>query len=182
MSWIKKLIISVFTCLLLGFTTTALADLWQYSIIMGVDSNGASLYLFRYDHDTNLPVIETLVIASTKTNLPSEFSNNQFDTTAQNTIEGLFNGAVAALKMARIDLATVPVKILIREGVQSLPEKDRQLVADTLKSRYKLNTVQFKTISIQEKSAYDWLSVNYLANNFDTGKEPVGTIDRKSVV
>ncbi len=171
MSWLKKLIINVIACLLLAFTTTALAGFWQYSIVMGIDSKEANVYLFRYYTGLNLPSIERLVTTSAKLNL----LNNQVDTNGQDIIDSLFKEPVAALKNEGADPAMVPVNILISADVQILGGSKE--VSEILKNRYALNTVQTRTISIQEKSAYDWLSVNYLADNFKNGKDTVGTID-----
>ncbi len=176
---LKTLITCILGSLLMGFTTVALAVDWNYSIIVDAGSSGSRLYLFRYHTDTSLPTIEDISVIPNKTNEPlASFDTNP---TVIFSLDSLFNAAITTLQAQGVDPKTVPVSLFGTAGMRLLLLDKQQLIYNTmiehLKTQYSFTSITAKTISGKEEGIYDWLDVNYLANNFTESGSTLGSID-----
>lgn len=171
---IKTLILCIFSTMFICFSASALADNWNYSIIVDAGSSGSRLHLFRYQMDANaLPIIEDISVTPNQTKIPLASAN-------VSSIDDLLSAAITALNTAGIDPKTVPIRIYGTAGMRLLTQDQQREIyraVYTHLGQYPFSPIIVRTILGEEEAIYDWLDVNYLKKTFTDSSETVGIID-----
>ena len=151
----------------------------SYKIYIDAGSTGSRIHLFQNDTAENTtPVITELFTESVSPGL-SSFATNPSD--AGESLKPLLDDVSTQLKQRGISTVT-PVNVYATAGMRLLPvDQQSPIYADVsafIKDNYSLvKPGDIQTITGKMEALYDWLDVNYLAENFQKHQATTGALD-----
>ena len=151
----------------------------SYKIYIDAGSTGSRIHLFQSDTAANtVPVITDLFNESVSPSLSSFALSPQ---NAGDSLKPLLDDVSNQLQQRGIT-TVVPVNVYATAGMRLLPvDQQSPIYADVtafIKDNYShLTPGDIKTISGKIEALYDWLDVNYLAENFQKHQATVGSLD-----
>jgi len=174
-----KIISTLLTSVFLSLSSIAAyaADM-HYTIFVDAGSTGSRLHIFQYENAATMPVVTDIFSESVKPGLSSFADHPEL---AGQSLKKLFDDATQFLQKNGTDPHVVSVSVLATAGMRLLSDDKQQAiytnVNDYLKTNYTFAIGQVETISGKTEGVYDWLTVNYLAGNFQNQHPTVGSID-----
>lgn len=150
-----------------------------YKIIVDAGSTSSKIHLFEYTRSgTATPVISELFTESAKPALAS-YANDP--THAGDSLKKLLDDVVSQLQLKGVT-TPVPVNVYATAGMRMLPLDQQSPIYSDVTTFIADNYTQLtpgtiQTISGTLEGLYDWLDVNYLAENFQNQQPTIGAID-----
>ncbi len=168
--------------LLVLFSTTIFAAEPQYVIIIDASDSGSVLHLFQYEKSKIFPIINDIFTKKNTHNLASYESNPQLASAA---IKDLLDAVKAKLISLHVSPRDIPLNLMGTANMRLLPEeKQNEIyvhVREYIADNYDFTIKNIATLSGKMEGVYDWLDVNYLAENFQKDRSPVGIISGGSI-
>lgn len=159
-------------------TSVTFASNPHYAMVVDAGSTGSRLYLFSYQTDKSVPVINELFVASTQPGLSSYEKQPE---QAAESLKPLLDGAEQKLKSLGQSSTSVSISVLGTGGMRLLPEETQAAIYASIKQYITLHYSTFTpnqvgTITGKTEGIYGWLDVNYLMGTLDS-RETYGNID-----
>lgn len=163
--------------LLLSLIQSAYAEP-HYQIIINAEKPNSNLHLFVSDENKDQPTITELFSERSEKSL-SSFANDPDK--AGDSLKKIIDDAVKQLDQQRVATNLVSISVLGTDGMRLLSKEQQAKIYASVKHyfvmHYDFKVETIKTLSGKMQGVYDWLTVNYLENNFKENSVDDNVID-----
>lgn len=150
----------------------------QYEVVIDSGSKGNRIYLYKYENNPSLAIINEVFDGKNSTPLAS-FVNSPNDAGTE-AILPLLTEAKEKLGELSVNPSNVNVTVMGTAGMRLISDSAQAAIWDSVTetvkdSGFKLQAA--KTLDGQHEGVYSWVGYNYLNNLFSVANNTTGTIE-----
>lgn len=163
-----RIIFFIFFALFLNLTYANNTD---HLIVIDIGDDYSTLHIFKSDRSQSLPMIEDIW---KEANFFSVAKLCDQPEQAAETLRPLLINAEKKLKTLQIDPHLVPLRMYGTESMRLLSEEKQHIlyerITQFIQKHYSFSVKEARSMSRETQGIYQWLTINYLAQNFNQTK------------